>query len=200
MRLASYEAVQATEWLPRQATITPSDAEFEESSCPQWRRRPAKLLWRSRREPVCFLHKNTGEDTVGALSAFELQALPQTGPFLHVHHREDEWHYVLSGAFIFKAGDESFQAISAGIHFQLRSRNLLWVSRTCWCCRSSLRRGIRNPSDRNGEITGSAGARSLGKKCERSRSLHSKKRKIITKAELLRVTRRTGTGSRTLWN
>lgn len=51
--------------------------------------------------------KLTAEDSGGTLSAFELSALPQTGPFLHVHHREDEWYYVLSGEFLFKAGDES---------------------------------------------------------------------------------------------
>ena len=33
--------------------------------------------------------------------------MPQTGPYLHVHHREDEWYYVLSGEFLFKAGGES---------------------------------------------------------------------------------------------
>jgi quercetin dioxygenase-like cupin family protein len=52
--------------------------------------------------------KLTGEDTAGACSAFELSALPQTGPFQHVHHREDEWYYVLSGQFLFKAGGESY--------------------------------------------------------------------------------------------
>jgi quercetin dioxygenase-like cupin family protein len=51
--------------------------------------------------------KLTAEDTAGALTAFELSARPQTGPFLHVHHREDEWYYVLSGEFLFKAGGEA---------------------------------------------------------------------------------------------
>ena len=50
--------------------------------------------------------KLTSQDSAGALSAFELSALPQTGPFLHVHHREEEWYYVLSGEFLFKAGGE----------------------------------------------------------------------------------------------
>ena len=51
--------------------------------------------------------KLTAKDSGGTLSAFELSALPQTGPYLHVHHREDEWYYVLSGEFLFKAGGES---------------------------------------------------------------------------------------------
>lgn len=50
--------------------------------------------------------KLTGEDSGGTISALELHALPQTGPFLHVHHREDEWYYVLAGDFLFKVGDE----------------------------------------------------------------------------------------------
>src|SRR5678815_5230281 len=51
--------------------------------------------------------KLTSEDSGGTLSAFELSALPQSGPMRHVHHREDEWYYVLSGEFLFKAGDET---------------------------------------------------------------------------------------------
>ncbi len=50
--------------------------------------------------------KLTAEDSGGTLSAFELASLPQTGPQLHVHHREDEWYYVLSGEFLFKAAGE----------------------------------------------------------------------------------------------
>ena len=48
--------------------------------------------------------KVSSEDTNGACTIFELNALPRSGPFLHVHHREDEWYYVLSGQFIFRAG------------------------------------------------------------------------------------------------
>jgi quercetin dioxygenase-like cupin family protein len=51
--------------------------------------------------------KLTAEDTGGSLSAFELSARAQTGPSRHVHHREDEWYYVLSGEFLFEAGGES---------------------------------------------------------------------------------------------
>src|SRR5215471_14947366 len=53
--------------------------------------------------------KLTAEDSGGTLSAFELHALPQSGPARHVHHREDEWYYVLAGDFIFHAGDEQHQ-------------------------------------------------------------------------------------------
>ena len=50
--------------------------------------------------------KLTSEESGGSCTAFELSAMPQTGPYQHVHHREDEWYYVLSGEFLFKAGGE----------------------------------------------------------------------------------------------
>lgn len=52
--------------------------------------------------------KLTAEQSGGSCSAFELSAMPQSGPNLHVHHHEDEWYYVLSGEFLFKAGGESY--------------------------------------------------------------------------------------------
>jgi hypothetical protein len=50
--------------------------------------------------------KVSSEDSGGACTVLELKALPRSGPFLHVHHREDEWYYVLSGEFVFRAGGE----------------------------------------------------------------------------------------------
>jgi len=57
--------------------------------------------------------KLTGEDSAGTLSIFELNVLPRTGTVRHVHHREDEWFYVLSGEFIFEAGKEKY-SLSVG--------------------------------------------------------------------------------------
>jgi mannose-6-phosphate isomerase-like protein (cupin superfamily) len=57
--------------------------------------------------------KLTSEDSGGTLSAFEIHVMPQRGPQLHVHHREDEWYYVLSGEFLFKAGGEQ-QTLTTG--------------------------------------------------------------------------------------
>ena len=85
--------------LPAQTAVTgkvvvaqPGESRFAFSSKQQTWLSPCKL---------------TAEDSGGTLTAFELSALPQTGPYLHVHHREDEWYYVLSGEFLFKAGAES---------------------------------------------------------------------------------------------
>jgi quercetin dioxygenase-like cupin family protein len=70
------------------AVAKPGESRFAFSTARQAKLSPCKL---------------TSEDSGGACSAFELSALPQTGPFLHVHHREDEWYYVLSGEFLFQA-------------------------------------------------------------------------------------------------
>jgi quercetin dioxygenase-like cupin family protein len=51
--------------------------------------------------------KLTAEDSGGTLSVLELHVLPQSGPALHVHHREDEWYYVLAGEFLFRVGGET---------------------------------------------------------------------------------------------
>ena len=59
----------------------------------------------------------TREDSGGSCSLFELIEPPRTGPYLHVHHREDEWYYVLSGEFLFKAGDEEHTLLDGGSIF-----------------------------------------------------------------------------------
>jgi mannose-6-phosphate isomerase-like protein (cupin superfamily) len=96
--LYAFGLASVTPLLPAQTAVTgkvsvakPGESRFSYSTASQAKLSPCKL---------------TSEDTGGALAAFELSALPQTGPFLHVHHREDEWYYVLSGEFLFKAGGE----------------------------------------------------------------------------------------------
>ena len=71
------------------AVAQPGESRFPFSTAEQAKLSPCKL---------------TGEDSAGVCSTFELSAIPQAGPALHVHHREDEWYYVLSGKFHFKAG------------------------------------------------------------------------------------------------
>jgi mannose-6-phosphate isomerase-like protein (cupin superfamily) len=76
----------------------PEENRFSYGSAQQARLSPCKL---------------TSEDTGGTLSIFELNVLPRTGTVRHVHHREDEWFYVLSGEFIFEAGEEKY-SLSVG--------------------------------------------------------------------------------------
>jgi mannose-6-phosphate isomerase-like protein (cupin superfamily) len=72
--------------------------------------------------------KLTAEDTSGTLSTFELSALPQSGPYLHVHHREDEWYYVLSGEFLFKAGGESYTLLPGASIWLPRGIPHVWAN------------------------------------------------------------------------
>ena len=89
---------QATAPTGKVSFARPGDSRFAFSNAEQTRLSPCKL---------------TSDDSGGSLSAFELNVLPQAGPQFHVHHREDEWYYVLSGEFLFKAGAEQ-QTLPAG--------------------------------------------------------------------------------------
>ena len=73
------------------AVVTLGESRFAYATAQQSKLSPCKL---------------TSDDSGGACTAFELSAMPQTGPYLHVHHGLDEWYYVLSGEFLFKAGGE----------------------------------------------------------------------------------------------
>jgi quercetin dioxygenase-like cupin family protein len=70
--------------------------------------------------------KVTSEDSGGACSIFELGAPPRFGPPRHVHHREDEWYYVLTGDFLFEVG---------GQQYSLATGASIWLPRDiphCW--------------------------------------------------------------------
>lgn len=72
--------------------------------------------------------KVTSEDTQGACTIFEMNALPRSGPFLHVHHREDEWYYVLSGDFLFKAGGAEHDLTAGGSIWLPRGVPHVWAN------------------------------------------------------------------------
>lgn len=72
--------------------------------------------------------KVSNEDTGGACTIFEMNALPRSGPFRHVHHREDEWYYVLSGEFLFRAGDEEHQLVTGGSIWLPRGIPHVWAN------------------------------------------------------------------------
>jgi quercetin dioxygenase-like cupin family protein len=74
--------------------------------------------------------KVTSENSGGACTIFEMNALPRSGPFQHVHHREDEWYYVLSGEFIFKAGGEEFNLSTGGSIWLPRGIPHVWANPT----------------------------------------------------------------------
>lgn len=56
--------------------------------------------------------------------------MPQSGPALHVHHREDEWYYVLSGEFLFKAGGEPYTLPTGASIWLPRGVPHIWANTT----------------------------------------------------------------------
>ena len=72
--------------------------------------------------------KVSNEDTNGGCTIFELNALPRSGPFLHVHHREDEWYYVLSGEFIFKADGTEHSLVTGSSIWLPRGIPHVWAN------------------------------------------------------------------------
>jgi mannose-6-phosphate isomerase-like protein (cupin superfamily) len=54
--------------------------------------------------------KISSNDSGGAYSMMETSYPPNTGPPLHLHHREDEWWYILEGNFVFEIDGERLHA------------------------------------------------------------------------------------------
>ena len=74
--------------------------------------------------------KVSSEDSDGACTIFELDALPRSGPFLHVHHREDEWYYVLSGEFLFRVNGDEYKLAAGGSIWLPRGIPHVWANTT----------------------------------------------------------------------
>lgn len=51
--------------------------------------------------------KVSARDTGGDLCIYDTLRQTKGGPALHLHHRQDEWFYVIRGEFIVKVGDET---------------------------------------------------------------------------------------------
>ena len=95
------------------AVANPSENRFAFGSAAQAKAIPCKL---------------SSEDTGGACTIFEMNALPRSGPFFHVHHREDEWYYVLDGKFLFKAGSEEHNLVTGGSIWLPRGIPNVWAN------------------------------------------------------------------------
>ena len=52
--------------------------------------------------------KVSSKDTNGQLCIFDTVRAGQGGPPLHLHHKQDEWFYVIKGEFKVQVGDEIF--------------------------------------------------------------------------------------------
>lgn len=53
-------------------------------------------------------YKVASQDTGGALFLFEHSNTRKGGPPRHLHHNEEEWFYVLEGAYVVEVGSERF--------------------------------------------------------------------------------------------
>ena len=91
----------------------PGENRFAYASAQQAERSPCKL---------------TSADSGGTLSMFELNVLSHAGPVRHVHHREDEWCYVLEGEFLFEAGDEKTTLPAGGSVWMPRGIPHVWAN------------------------------------------------------------------------
>ncbi len=72
--------------------------------------------------------KVTNQDSAGGCSIFESIVPFQFGPPLHLHHREDEWFYVLSGDFVFEVGGEQFRLPVGGSVLAPRGVSHCWAN------------------------------------------------------------------------
>jgi mannose-6-phosphate isomerase-like protein (cupin superfamily) len=53
--------------------------------------------------------KVSAKDSGGDLCIYDTRRQEKGGPAFHLHHKQDEWFYVMRGEFIVKVGDDSFQ-------------------------------------------------------------------------------------------
>jgi DNA-binding transcriptional MerR regulator len=68
--------------------------------------------------------KVSGKDTNGAMCAFEFAA--RSGGPEHLHHKQDEWIYILEGNFEFRVGDKQFRLGPGGSIFIPRKTPHVW--------------------------------------------------------------------------
>ena len=57
-----------------------------------------------------FYSKVSTSDTDGDIYVFESTRVKEGGPTHHYHFEQDEWWYVLQGKFLFKVGEQMYQA------------------------------------------------------------------------------------------
>ena len=91
----------------RVAVCKPGESRFAFASSAQAQTSPCKV---------------SSDDTNGACTVFEPNA------FLHVHHREDEWYYVLLGEFIFRAGGEEHSLVTGASIWLPRGIPHVWAN------------------------------------------------------------------------
>jgi len=89
-----------------------------------------RFPWHAKPQGNEIACKVTSADSAGACSIFELGVPSRSGPPLHVHHREDEWYYVLSGEFLFEVGGEPYHLPTGGSIWAPRDIRHRWANTT----------------------------------------------------------------------
>jgi mannose-6-phosphate isomerase-like protein (cupin superfamily) len=74
--------------------------------------KPASIFVRApeSRLPSGTTVRITSRETGGAYCVCEMTTMPGDGVPLHVHDRDEEFYYILEGAYEIQAGDERFTA------------------------------------------------------------------------------------------
>ena len=71
-----------------------------------------------------LMYKVHGDETQGALDIFVLQVQPNSGPPLHIHHRQHETIYFLKGSHKVQLGDDVFRCEAGGfVHIPMGVRH-----------------------------------------------------------------------------
>ena len=71
--------------------------------------------------------KVSGEDTDGALFAFEHANMGKGGPPRHFHYEQDEWFYATKGEFAFEVGEQQFTLRAGDSLFAPRMVPHVWA-------------------------------------------------------------------------
>lgn len=85
-----------------------------------------------------FSCKVSSKDTDGDLLIYDTVRHEKGGPAFHVHHRQDEWFYVIKGAFLVKVADETFTLSPGDWHsppepFRMLLQKPAKAKGKCWC-------------------------------------------------------------------
>jgi len=75
--------------------------------------------------PLCMI---TSQDSAGIISMFEFIIAPKQGPPRHVHHREDETYYILTGEFLFEVGGTKYSLVSGSTIYAPRDVPHCWAN------------------------------------------------------------------------
>ena len=75
--------------------------------------------------PLCMI---TGQDSAGTISMFEFIIAPRQGPPRHVHHREDETYYILTGEFLFEVGGAKYSLLPGSTIYAPRDVPHCWAN------------------------------------------------------------------------